>query len=317
VLGDPVSNITVTKRTKPIVIKGKEVKNARDLHSFTVWPRSAKAAGEQRLRDTPGLAEWLDKGDFTIATVLGIDADGEQDTWDLTVEDAHNFIADGIVVHNSGLTGDLWAIATGHPLYRRYMSTSDMGPGRHGMVAGPGKYWTVYLGPGHTASNIAGLHAEAYGGNGTPLAIGHIGTRLSYYNQRLHLPGFAEGGMVDPKDLKTRQDRMVAFLRYGWPEPPVGQGLDTLLRSPLVDGQFDQGGMLPPGYSTVVNNTGAPEAVLTAQQWQDISDLVRSVSSGRAGNTYQFEFRDTTLTPAKLKEVQDREAVLARFDRPR
>jgi hypothetical protein len=317
VLGDPVSNITVTKRTKPIVIKGTEVENALDQHAFTIWPRSTRAEGEARLRDAPGLAEWLDGSDFTVAPVLGIDPDGEQDTWDLNIEGAHNFIADGIVVHNSGLVGNLWALATGHSLYHRYMSTSDMGPGRHGMVAGPGRYFTVYLGPGHTAANVGGLHAEAFGGNGTPLAIGHIGTRLSYYNQRLHLPGFAEGGRVDPKDLKTKQDRMVAFLKYGWPEPPSGQGFDSLLNSPVVAGQFDSGGMLPPGYSTVVNNTGAPEPVLTGQQWQDISNLVRQVQSGRAGNTYQFSFLDTTLTPEKLRQVQDREAALARVDFPR
>lgn len=215
----------------------------------------------------------------------------------------------------SGLTGDLWAIATGHPLYHRYMSTSDMGPGRHNMVAGPGKYWTVYLGPGHTASNIAGLHAEAYGGNGVPLAIGRIGTRLSYYTQKLHLPGFAEGGPVDPKKLTTRQDRMVSFLRYGWPEPPPGSGLDTLLNSAMATGTFDIGGLLPPGYSTVFNGTGQPEAVLNAQQWRDISDLARGQATGRGGNTYQFEFRDTTLTPAQLKAIQDREAALARVGR--
>ena len=78
----------------------------------------AKAAGEQRLRDTPGLDEWLDKGDFTIATVLGVDPDGEQDTWNLTVEGSHNFIADGIVVHNSGLTAGLSATATVRKLCR-------------------------------------------------------------------------------------------------------------------------------------------------------------------------------------------------------
>jgi chromosome segregation ATPase len=216
----------------------------------------------------------------------------------------------------SGLTGDLWAIATGHKLYRRYMSTADMGPGRHGMVSGPGKYWTVYLGPGHTASNIAGLHAEAYGGNGTPLAIGRIGTRLSYYTQKLHLPGFAAGGPVDPAGLSTKGDRMVSFLRYGWPEPPAAVSVDDLLQSQMLTQQFDSGGWLPPGYSTVVNNTGAPEPVLTSKQWRDISELARA--AGRpGGNTYQFAFRDTTLDPAQLRRIQDQEAVLARVGRAR
>jgi hypothetical protein len=216
----------------------------------------------------------------------------------------------------SGLVGNLWALATGHNLYRRYMSTADMGPGRHGMVAGPGKKMTIYLGPGHTAANVGGLHVEAYGGNGTPLAIGRIGTRLSYYNQKLHLPGFAAGGQADVNDLQTKGDRMVSFLRYGWPEPPPGVSVDDLLASSLVTQQFDSGGWLPPGYSTVVNSTGAPEPVLTGQQWNDISQLARAAGNG-GGNTYQFAFRDTTLDPVKLRQIQDQEAALARSGRAR
>jgi hypothetical protein len=34
--------------------------------------------------------------------VLEITPLGEQDTWNLNVEDAGNFVADGIVVHSSG-----------------------------------------------------------------------------------------------------------------------------------------------------------------------------------------------------------------------
>jgi cell wall-associated NlpC family hydrolase len=219
----------------------------------------------------------------------------------------------------SGLVGNLYALATGRKLYRRYMSTGDMGPGRHGMVSGPGKHMTIYLGPGHTAANVGGLHVEAHGGNGTPLAIGKVGTRLSYYNRKLHLPGFAEGGMVDPSRLQTKQDRMISFLRYGWPEPPPGGEFGALLSSPLVTNQFDEGGMIPPGYSTVYNGTGQPEAVLTNQQWRDISELARAATNAAAGrgNVYNYEFRDTTLTPAYLRAQQDREAVLARDGRAR
>jgi hypothetical protein len=190
-----------------------------------------------------------------------------------------------------------------------------MGPGRHGMVAGPGRYFTVYLGPGHTAANVGGLHAEAYGGNGTPLAIGRIGTRLSYYNQKLHLPGFAQGGPVDPFGLDSRSDRLLSFLKYGWPEPPRGDvSISDLLKS-TTTGTFDAGGMIPPGLSTVYNGTGKPEPVLTGQQWQAIAQM--SQGSARGGNTYQFSFLDTTLTPDKLRQVQDREAALARADFPR
>lgn len=214
----------------------------------------------------------------------------------------------------SGLVGNLWAMATGHSLYHRYMSTGDMGPGRHGMVAGPGKKMTVYLGPGHTAANISGLHAEAYGGNGVPLAIGHVGTPLSYYNQKLHIPGFAGGGPVDPSLLRTTQDRMVSFLRYGWPEPDTHGRLAGLLNSPVAR-QFDSGGMLPPGYSTVLNATGRPEPVLNGQQWSALN--AAAGGGGGPAKNYNFEFRDTTLDAGKLRVLQDQEATLARQGRAR
>lgn len=164
----------------------------------------------------------------------------------------------------SGMVGNLWALATGNPLYRRYMTTADMGAGRHGMVSGTGQF-TVFLNRagGHTAADVGGLHVEAYGGNGTPNAIGRIGTRLSFYNERLHLPGLAGGGNVP--DMAARLN---SFMQKGWPEPPPGivvprdfkplqwKGID---RKAL----YDSGGILPPGTTLAVNNTGRNEFVST------------------------------------------------------
>lgn len=47
---------------------------------------------------------------------------------------------------------------------------------------------------------------------------------------------------------------------------------------------FDQGGYLPPGVSTVYNGTGAPEPVLTRQQFADLS---AAAQRGGAGSTVQ------------------------------
>lgn len=77
---------------------------------------------------------------------------------------------------------------------------------------------------------------------------------------------------------------------------------------------YDQGGMLPPGYSTVFNGTGQPEPVLTSQQWNAISS---AADTSGGGNTYNFAFRDTTLTPEKLHAIQERDDVLNRVGRPR
>ena len=89
--------------------------------------------------------------------------------------------------------------------------------------------------------------------------------------------------------------------------------------SPHVHWAFDEGGWLPPGDTLVTNQTGSPEPVLNQQQWRDINDLAAAAraAAGRGGNTYQFEFRDTTLDPAQLRAIQDREAILARDDRAR
>jgi hypothetical protein len=77
---------------------------------------------------------------------------------------------------------------------------------------------------------------------------------------------------------------------------------------------MDSGGWLEPGLSMIYNGTGAPEPVLTSQQWQDIN--VQAKTGGdSAGASYHFQFRDTTLDPGKLRALQDREAALARQGR--
>jgi cell wall-associated NlpC family hydrolase len=121
----------------------------------------------------------------------------------------------------SGLVGNLYAISRGLAQYRRYFTTASMGVGRFGMASGPGKV-TVYLGNGHTAANVDGLHAEAYGGNGVPLAIGRVGTPLSYYHTTMHMTGagMARGGLVALRS--SRRARQLSFLECGWPEPAAG-----------------------------------------------------------------------------------------------
>jgi cell wall-associated NlpC family hydrolase len=150
----------------------------------------------------------------------------------------------------SGLVGAIWALAHGRDPYQRYMTTATMGVGRHGMKAGRGAV-TVYLGPGHTAANIGGLHAEAYGGNGTPLAIGRVGTPLSFYTQVMHM---AKGGLAKLKSDPAERYRR--FLESGWPEP--GRV-----------GQFRNGGWLEPGHYAY-NETSKPEAVFNQDQLKSL-----------------------------------------------
>jgi hypothetical protein len=79
---------------------------------------------------------------------------------------------------------------------------------------------------------------------------------------------------------------------------------------------YDEGGWLPPGFSTIFNGTGGPEPVLTREQWGMVQRAV-SNGSGGSGTVNNYNFRDTTLTTGKLRALQDREAALAREGRAR
>lgn len=78
---------------------------------------------------------------------------------------------------------------------------------------------------------------------------------------------------------------------------------------------YDQGGMLPPGISTVYNGTGKPEPVLTSAQWQMLRQATTHAEPQAVAKQYNFQFADTTLTPSRLRAMQDREDALALADR--
>jgi intein/homing endonuclease len=104
--GHRVGNLGIADhRGKPITINGVRVVNARPLWSFTVSPDVSASYVRPKLSKYRALgADDWDAG-FAIQRVLEITPLGEQDTWDLNVEDTHNFVADGIVVHSSGPVG--------------------------------------------------------------------------------------------------------------------------------------------------------------------------------------------------------------------
>jgi intein/homing endonuclease len=102
--GHHISNLSETKRRSPIIIRGVQVKHPRTLYTFAVWP--AGRGGLSRIRAHPGLDRLLPSGSaFGFRRVLSVDQVGVREIWDIEVEDAHNFVADGIVVHSSGLLG--------------------------------------------------------------------------------------------------------------------------------------------------------------------------------------------------------------------
>lgn len=110
-LGDRTSNITTTRHTKQIAIKGKAVKNALPLHSFTVYPDTSERTPRrhQTILDDYGARRAIPDRAFTVERVLSVEPDGEEHTFDLQIEGARNYIAEGIITHNSELVE--WAAA--------------------------------------------------------------------------------------------------------------------------------------------------------------------------------------------------------------
>ncbi|MBF6410956.1 hypothetical protein [Nocardia farcinica] len=174
-LGDPVSNISTNHRRKPITIKGKRVKNARPLHSFTVWQDGSRKGLTALTQNNRGIGVWLESGEFTLSPVLGIEDQGEQDTYDIEVGGSHNFVADGVIVHNSGFMGSIIAAILGLNPWTRYWSTSTFAGyparGAQGLVKGlrEGVGMLVGItddpggpGGGHTAGELRGIPELGY-----------------------------------------------------------------------------------------------------------------------------------------------------------
>ncbi len=100
ILGYNVSLVNKSERTRPIIIKGKTVKQAKPLYCFEVYPNSVKT--NKHLRNDHGLHRLFPPdGPFAFERIKSIEPKGEEETFDLQIEGTHNFIANGLVVHNS------------------------------------------------------------------------------------------------------------------------------------------------------------------------------------------------------------------------
>jgi len=90
--------------------------------------------------------------------------------------------------------------------------------------------------------------------------------------------------------IKSRPD-------YGSPAAAYAKWLS---RSPHW---YDDGGWMPPGMSVTANHTGKPEAVLTAQQWQDIRTIAGIDRGGSRNITVNAK---TDASPEHIASVIDR-----------
>jgi hypothetical protein len=97
-LGDAVSNIGVKHRRTPITINNRVVRDAKPLHRYAVYPNSPRTGSY--VLDYRGARRALPDEQLGISQISAIEAVGEETTFDLEIERTHNFIADGLVVHN-------------------------------------------------------------------------------------------------------------------------------------------------------------------------------------------------------------------------
>ncbi len=173
----------------------------------------------------------------------------------------------------SGLAGNIWAWLTGNSLYKRYMLANNQSMGNvPGMEKGPGRNVTFLVGgqpgSGHMTTRINGQNFEAYGGNGTPLAIGRIGTQTSYFHSQWHPRGFATGGIVGDA-LRDKNAALMSAAQTGWPEIYSG--------GKLAMPQLNVGGLtLNDGYAMLHKN----EAVLTAPLTEKLHSGIEKIDSG-------------------------------------
>jgi hypothetical protein len=87
---------------------------------------------------------------------------------------------------------------------------------------------------------------------------------------------------------------------------------------------YDNGGWLPdtremPGQMmSVFHGRRQPDAVLSNNQWDSISRVARQgmTTGGSAGDTYNFDFEKSQLTPDRLAAIQSRRDTLERVSRP-
>jgi len=98
-VGYRVSNLHKRMR-KSVTINGKHTKPTRESVSFQVYPNTVKKY--KRVEGLWGIERLNLFDGIGLERVSKITPIGEEETFDIQVEGAHNFFANGILVHNSG-----------------------------------------------------------------------------------------------------------------------------------------------------------------------------------------------------------------------
>jgi TP901 family phage tail tape measure protein len=147
----------------------------------------------------------------------------------------------------SGFLSAIVNVIRGSNPFQRLFATGSLPAGM--FAPGPGAFeigW--YTGnPGHVAGTLNGTNVESRGGRGVVVGPAARGAHDPLFNRHGHLIGYANGGIVGDPPFDLLDPRGKAY-----------KGKAVLPRSAL---SFDEGGLLPTGYSFVHNGTGKPEPV--------------------------------------------------------
>jgi len=207
----------------------------------------------------------------------------------------------------SGITGEVFARLTGRPSYRRYHVTSSNFEAQ-GWRPGRGTY-TIGVGPGHMAGNLAGLAFEA-ANSADGIFVGSGAQSVTAFPRQYYLPQIGDqfvggGGGLSGPSLSSMVSALVDAAAGPFRSLLSGLGNDLPARSvrgvfeKVPEGikartaSFDQGGPLHPGFTLAYNGTGRTEQVSTADQAQ------------QAGGHYHFAPGSIVLDASKLRSIQD------------
>jgi len=137
-LGEQVSNIKISNRTKPIIIKEKLVKNAKPLFRFDWYCEGKRNKNSHLTIKNPHKTFNLSKK-FSFEKVLEVKPAGKKQTFNLETWPDRTFFVNGIATHNSGFVLEvLQAVGivphgydtTANGLYQRFSENfSPPGPG--------------------------------------------------------------------------------------------------------------------------------------------------------------------------------------------
>jgi replicative DNA helicase len=134
------------------------------MSHFKFAPSRETVADHARLLEAPKIAEWS-QSDVFWDRVVAVARDGEEDVFDLTVPGPANWLADGLVTHNSGALeqdADVIVFIYREEVYepetpRKGIADIIIGKQRNGPT---GEFRLTFLGEYTKFENLV---AEAYG----------------------------------------------------------------------------------------------------------------------------------------------------------